>query len=54
MIFVVTEDPGPAWDALRPRREQAGWKAHAGLRSGVLGLGAVEPWSVWLRAPRLR
>lgn len=39
--FVVTRAPGPAWDAARPTREQAGWEPHAAFMDALAGEGFV-------------
>ena len=39
--FVVTEQPGPSWDASRPRREQAEWDAHAAFMDALVEDGFV-------------
>ncbi len=39
--FLVTLLPGPAWDRSRPRREQAGWDAHAGFVDRLAEEGVV-------------
>jgi uncharacterized protein YciI len=33
--------PGPAWDRSRPRRQQAGWDAHAAFVDGLAAAGLI-------------
>ncbi len=39
--FVVRRGPGPAWDASRPLRAQAGWAAHAAFMDALVAEGVV-------------
>jgi uncharacterized protein YciI len=39
--FLVTRAKGPAWDAARPRREQAGWDEHARFMDDLTAAGVV-------------
>ncbi len=40
-VFAVTTVKGPAWDATRGRREQAGWDAHATFMDALVDAGLV-------------
>jgi len=39
--FLVTEEPGPSWDASRARREQDEWDAHAVFMDALVEDGFV-------------
>ena len=39
--FVVTREPGPAWDAARGMREQERWDEHAAFMDGLAGKGFI-------------
>jgi uncharacterized protein YciI len=39
--FLVERAKGAAWDHSRPRREQAGWDAHAAFMDGLAEQGVV-------------
>lgn len=39
--FLVERAKGPAWDHSKPRREQAGWDAHAGFMDALAEAGFV-------------
>lgn len=39
--FLVEQAKGPAWDHSRPRREQAGWDAHAAFVDGLAEEGII-------------
>ncbi len=40
-FFVLTEVPGPSWDASRARREQDAWDEHATFMDGLVADGFV-------------
>jgi len=40
-VFAVYEEPGPGWDAARPRREQDGWDEHAAFMDALVEDGLV-------------
>jgi uncharacterized protein YciI len=39
--FLVERAKGPAWDHSKPRREQAGWDAHAAFMDALADEGLV-------------
>jgi uncharacterized protein YciI len=39
--YLVEQARGPAWDHSRPRREQAGWDAHAAFMDALVEEGVV-------------
>lgn len=39
--FLVEQVAGPAWDPNRPRREQAGWAAHAAFMDQLVEEGFI-------------
>jgi uncharacterized protein YciI len=41
MPFIVTREPGPAWDPSRPMKEQAEWAEHAAFMNGLAESGFV-------------
>jgi uncharacterized protein YciI len=40
-LYLVAYGPGPRWDAARPRREQAGWHAHARFIDALVQRGVA-------------
>jgi uncharacterized protein YciI len=39
--YLVEQAKGPAWDHSRPRREQAGWEAHAAFMDALAEEGVI-------------
>jgi uncharacterized protein YciI len=39
--YVVTREPGPAWDRSRPMREQEGWDDHAAFMDALADEGFI-------------
>jgi uncharacterized protein YciI len=39
--FLVEQARGPAWDHSKPRREQAGWEAHAAFVDALTDEGVI-------------